>query len=154
VSGPGPACHRARGPASHGARGLACHRARGLACCRGPGRPVCLRSGRPAVPDRGSHGRPNRLAVGSWVRRRAGGAVGLAVVRRPAIGHRDEPQPGPGRLRARRPARCGCGGRGVLAWASQDVRRAGPRGHALLPVRRIRTTANAPRRRVRIRLRL
>jgi hypothetical protein len=188
MSGPGPARHRARG--------LACQRTRGLVRCRGPGRRVCLRIGRPVVPGHGGRGRPNWRAVGSCVRRRrAGAAMGLAVVRRPAIGHRDEPQPGPSRLfgrailterpsrpsrpgrtsyserpghlgraghasptrrpgRARRLARCGCGGRGVLTWVSQDVRRAGPRGHALLPVRRIRTTTNAPRRRVRIRLRL
>jgi hypothetical protein len=55
---------------------------------------------------------------GSLARRRARGTVGLAVVRRPACGDRDEPRPGIRRL-----------GRGALAGSGRRVRREGARRH-------------------------
>ena len=81
-----------------------------------------------------------RLGRGRLARHRARGAVGLAVVRRPARGDRDEPQSGGGgrlgrvRWPGRRVTRAGCAGRGrlgrgALAGGGRRVRREGPRRH-------------------------
>ena len=113
---PGPGRAVPGRPPATAARGLACRRCGRAARLRRPGAlPAVARAGRDGVP--GHHrfagsgcfaaaaaahgcGRARRGRPASGVRRRACGAVGLAVVGRPPVRHRDKPQPGPGRLSA------------------------------------------------------
>ena len=109
---------------------------------RTPG-PHCPAPQRPGAPCSGRcqwwRGRPGwsgegrrlaadvRVGRGRRARHRARGAVGLAVVRRPACGNRDEPQPGGGG-RLGRGALAGGGWTRGGAWPEEQAARAGCAG--------------------------
>jgi hypothetical protein len=157
----GPAWRRAQpgGPASTRFRSAYSHPRAGRDGIPGRGRFADRGrfTGRFADRGRFADGGGSRRLTAGFRSRRAGGAVGLAVIRRPPVRHPNQPRPVPGRLPARPSAvrltgfvtirRAGWLGRsrrGDPAGDGRKVGRASPRGHVLLPVRRMRTTANAP----------